>query len=173
MVVFLKLILNRFFDANKEVQIIELKPQLQPQALESGQIDALFCLEPTGTLLEARGIGRAISINPLYEYIQQPFPTAAGIVSTSLAREHPEIISKIRAALRAAHDYIKTNPSEAALAVPKYAPIDADLAPRISVYDYWDIDAIDRNSVQQLADLYSKNGVLTKQVNTTALYATP
>lgn len=173
MVVFLKLILGRFFDANKEVQIIELKPQLQPQALETGQVDAVFCLEPTGTLLEARGIGRSVSINPLYEYIQQPFPTAVGIVSTRLAREQPMVVSKIQAALRSAHEYIKTNQSEAALTVPKYAPIDKDLAPRISLYDYWSIDAIDRSAVQRLADLYSDNGVLTKRINTTALYATP
>ncbi len=170
MVVFLKLILGRYFDAEKELEIIQLRPPLQPQALETGQVDAIFCLEPTCTLLEAHGLGRAISVNPLYEYILQPFPTAVGVVSTHLAKEKPDAVDKITAALRASHEYIRTNPDEAALAVPKYAPIEANLAPRISVYDYWDTGAIDRNSVQRLADLYADKGILTKRVSTTDLY---
>jgi NitT/TauT family transport system substrate-binding protein len=172
MVVFLKLILGRYFDAENDLEIIQLRPPLQPQALETGQVDALFCLEPTCTLLEAQGLGRAISVNPLYEYILQPFPTAAGVVSTPLAKEKPDTVDKIIIALRAAHEYIRTNPNEAAVAVPKYAPIEAELAPRVAVYDYWDVGAIDRNAVQRLADLYADKGVLTKRVSTTDLYAT-
>jgi NitT/TauT family transport system substrate-binding protein len=170
MVVFLKLILSRYFDADREVEIIQLKAQLQPQALETGQVDALFCLEPTCTLLEARGLGRSISINPLYEFIQKPFPTAVGVVSSRLANERPEVVQKIAAALRSAHEYIRTQPEEASRSVPKYAPIEADLAPRISVYDYWGLEAIDRGAVQRLADLYAEKGVLTKRVSTEPLY---
>ena len=65
------------------------------------------------------------------------------------------------------------NPNEAALTVPKYAPIDPALAPRISLYDYWSIEAVDRNAVQRLADLYADKGILTKKISTASLYATP
>lgn len=173
MVVFLKLILSRYFDADKELQIIQLPPPLQAQALETGQVDAVFCLEPTCTQLESRGLGRPISINPLYEFIQQPFPTAASVVSSRLAAERPELVAKIDAALRLSHDYLKKNPNEAALTIPKFAPVDAALAPRIALYDYWDLDAIDRNAVQRLADFYAEKGILTKRISTTSLYATP
>ena len=171
MVVFLKLILGRFFDAEKEVEITQLKPPLQPQALESGQVDALFCLEPTGTMLEERGLARTISMNPLYEFIQKPFPTAAGIVSTQLANDKPDVVRKIEAALRSAHEFIRRQPIDAALVLPKYAPIEINLAPKVAVYDYWDLHSIDRDSVQRLADLYAAKGVLTKRISTTSLYA--
>lgn len=173
MLVFLKLILGRYFDADKELQIVQLSPPLQPQALESGQVDALFCLEPTCTQLESHGLARAISVNPLYEFIQQPFPTAAGVVSTRLAKERPDVIEKLVRGLNLAHEYLKTNPKEGALTVSKYAPLDAALAPQISLYDYWSIDAIDRDSVQRLADLYADKGILTKRIPTASLYATP
>jgi NitT/TauT family transport system substrate-binding protein len=173
MLIFLKLILGRYFDVNKELQIVQLSPPLQPQALDSGQVDALFCLEPTCTQLESSGLARAISVNPLYEFIQQPFPTAASIVSSRLAKERPDVIDKLVRALNMAHDYLKTNPNEAALTVSKYAPIDPALAPRISFYDYWSIEAIDRNAVQRLADLYADKGILTKKISTASLYATP
>ncbi len=171
MVVFLKLILGHFFDADRDIEIIQLKPPLQPQALESGQVDALFCLEPTGTMLEEQGLARSIAVNPLYEYILKPFPTAVSVVSTRLANDNPQVVAKINAALRAAHQLLQTHLAAAATAVPKYAPVDADLAPKIGFYDYWDLTEIDRDSVQRLADLYVEQGVLTKHVSTSGLYA--
>lgn len=171
MMVFLKLILGQYFDADREVEIIQLKPPLQPQALESGQVDALFCLEPTGTLLEARGLGRAISVNPLYEYIMQPFPTAVGLVSSRLVRDNPDVVDKITAALRAAHEYLRSHPEEASLSLPRYTPIGEDLAPEIALYDYWDLESADRGAVQQLADLYFEKGILPRHVSTDGLYA--
>jgi NitT/TauT family transport system substrate-binding protein len=173
MVVFLKLILGRYLDTKREVEIIQLKPELQPQALESGQVDALFCLEPTGTLLEARGLGRAISINPLYEFIQKPFPTAVGVVSTHLAKEKPKVVAKIVSALVAAHQYMKAHPQETLLTLPKYVPIESDIVSRVSLYDYWDPDSIDRDAVQKLADLYVDKGILTKHISTSTLYLNP
>jgi len=173
MVVFLKLILQKFCDAQLETSIIQLKPPLQPQALEQGQVDALFCLEPTGTLLESRGIARAISVNPLYEFIQQPFPTGVSLVSASLATQRPKIVSKLMKALAAAHDLTKKRPAEAASALPKYVPIEPEIAPKVAMYDYWDVPSIDKEAVQQLADLYRDTGVLTKKVSTAGLYAKP
>ena len=170
MVVFLKLILGRYFDAEKEVEILQLKQSLQPQALETSQIDAIFCLEPTCTQLEANGLARSISINPLYEYILQPFPTAATVISTEFGKQNPETIRKIIAALQLSHEFIKTQPQQASLSVPKYAPIEAELAPKISLYDYWDVKSIDRNAVQKLADFYASHGIITKQIETNSLY---
>lgn len=171
MMVFLKLVLNQYFDADEELDIIQLKPPLQPQALASGQIDALFCLEPIGTLLEQKGIARSISINPLYEHILQPFPTAVGLVSTKLISERPEVLSKIDKALRSAHEYISTNPNDASLSLLIYTPIEADIAPLISLYDYWDLSEIDVGAVERLVDLFVENNVMTKPVSIVDLLA--
>jgi len=170
MIVFLKLILGHYFDAERDIEIIQLKPPLQPQALESGQIDALFCLEPTGTMLEEQGLARSIAVNPLYEHILKPFPTAVAVVSARLAKERPQVVAKINAALRSAHEFLKMNLAEAAAAVPKYAPIEPSLAPKIGFYDYWDLAGIDRDAVQRLADLYADKGVVTMRVSTANLY---
>lgn len=173
MVTFLKLILQNFCADRLETNIIQLKPPLQPQALEQRQVDALFCLEPTGTLLESRDIARAISVNPLYEFIQKPFPTGVSLVSASLATERPKIVSKLMEALAAAHELAKKRPAEAASALPKYVPIEPEIAPKVAMYDYWDVRSIDKEAVQKLADLYLETGVLTKRVSTTDLYAKP
>ena len=170
MVAFLKLILGRYLDADREVEIIQLKPPLQPQALESGQVDALFCLEPTGTLLESKGLARAISINPLYEFIQKPFPTAVSVVSAPMASKKPEVVKRIIAGFTAAHEYIKAHPQEAAMTFPKYTPVGPEIAGKVSLYDNWAPGAIDRDAVQRLADLYAEKGILAKRVSTVTLY---
>ncbi len=170
MVVFLKLILGRYFDAEREVEIVQLKPPLQPQALESGQVDALFCLEPTGTLLESKGLARAISVNPLYEFIQKPFPTAVSVVSARMAAEKPKAVGRIVAGLTAAHQFLKVHPEEAALTFPKYAPVDSNIVAQVALYENWGPDAMDRDSVQKLADLYAEKGVVPKRVATAGLY---
>ena len=170
MVVFLKLILRRYFDADREVEIIQLKPPLQPQALESGQVDALFCLEPTGTLLESKGLARAISVNPLYEFIQKPFPTAVSVVSARMASEKPKVVGRIVAGFSAAHQYLKEYPEEAAATFPKYVAVDPSIVAQVSLYDNWAPSAIDRDAVQKLADLYADKEVLAKRVATAALY---
>jgi len=171
MMVFLKLILGQYFDADEELEVVQLKSALQPQALEAGQIDALFCLEPTGTLLEEREIARAISVNPLYEYIQQPFPTAVGVVSTRLIAENPAITSKIHRALQLAHEYIRTNPHDASLSLPIYTPIERDMAPLISLYDYWDLAELDIDAVDRLISLYVESDILTKHIQIMDLLA--
>lgn len=173
MVVFLKLILGRYFDSDKDVEIVQLKPELQIQALESGQVDALFCLEPTGSILESKGIGRTISMNPLYEYIQKPFPTAVGVVSAKLARENPATMIRIAKALTKAHEYLKTNPQDVAAILPKYVPLDPSIAAKIALYDYWSPESIDRQAVQALTDLYVEKGIIKKPVSTAALYLHP
>lgn len=170
MVVFLKLILGRYFDAEREVEIVQLKPPLQPQALESGQVDALFCLEPTGTLLESKGLARTISVNPLYEFIQKPFPTAVSVVSARMATEKPKVVGRIIAGLTAAHQFLKAHPEEAALTFLKYAPVDSNIVAKVALYDNWGPDTMDRDSVQTLADLYAEKGVLPKRVATAGLY---
>lgn len=171
MVVFLKLILGKYFNAETELEIIQLKPSLQPQALDSGQIDALFCLEPTGTQLEQKNLARVIAVNPLYEHIQKPFPTAVSVVSARLARTKPDVTQRLYHALREAHRVLRERPTDAAVALPKYAPIEPALAAKIAVYDYWDIAGIDRASVQKLADLYATRGIIPKRVDTAGLYA--
>jgi ABC-type nitrate/sulfonate/bicarbonate transport system substrate-binding protein len=171
MVVFLKLILGRLLDPEREVTIRQIKANLQPQALEAGQVDALFCLEPTCTQLERRGLGRAVSVNPLYEFIQRPFPTAASVVATRLCRENPQLVSQILSALRAVHAEIRSSPEKAAAVLPQYTPIEPDLAPFIALYDYWGVESIDRDAVQRLANLYADKGIIPKSVVTADLYA--
>ena len=72
MTAFLKLVLKNHADVSK-INIVQLTPSLQTQALVSGQVDALFTLEPVGTIAESRGNVKVISVNPLYKKLDPAF----------------------------------------------------------------------------------------------------
>jgi ABC-type nitrate/sulfonate/bicarbonate transport system substrate-binding protein len=172
MTVFLKLILGRYFDAEQDLTITQLRPNLQPQALLTGQVDALFCLEPTCSQLEQAGDARAISVNPLYKFILQPFPTAVGIVSARFAQQSPETVRDIQAALVEAHALVRTAPERARSTLPIYTPIAADVAPHVGLYDYWDVAQVDQTAVRALVQLYVEHGIIGHTVDVAPLLFT-
>lgn len=161
---FLRLVLGRFVTDMSTVSITQMKPDLQPQALSSGQVDAVFCLEPVGTLIESKGIGHAISVNPLYEYILKPFPTAVALVSDELASKNHDLAEAYATALNMAHDFIRENPVESATILSKYVPVDEALAPKVGLYDYWGVPEVDMTAVDALVKLYVENGILDTEV---------
>lgn len=166
------LIFARYLDVKTELQTVQVSMSLQGQALEHGNVDAIFCLEPSCTMLELQHVGRPISVNPLWEFIQRPFPTDCSLISTRLAKNNPKVLNTITSALQRSYQFQRTNPDVTAVHISKYVSIDIDVALQMGKYDYWDVASADRNSVQRLADLYSEKGVLPKRISTFSLYAT-
>jgi len=126
MQVFTKMILSQYFDAN-DLTIVPLSPPLQKDALVSGRIDALFCLEPVGTISEEADIGTRIAVNPLYEHILKPFPTAASVASTEFVEECPDVARSYVRAIYRATEYIAEHPTEARKLLPKFTSIKEDI----------------------------------------------
>lgn len=170
MTVFLRLVLDEFVHPDN-LQITELRPSIQPQALSTGQVKALFCLEPVCTIVKQKGIGRPIEVNPLYKYILKPFPTAVSLVSNELAENDSSIVRKLHAALARSHQFIRENPDSARSVLPKYIAVEQAVADSIGLYDYWSVPEIDQSAVDSLASLYVHQGILPHSVNTKGLYA--
>lgn len=169
MKVFTQLILQQHFDTD-DLEIIPLSPPLQKDALLSGRIDALFCLEPVGTISEEAGVGEPIAINPLYEYILKPFPTAASAVSAKFATEQSEALGRYVKAIYRAVDYISNNTEEARKLLPKYTSIQENICQKVGIYDFWTVETIDRDAVQKLAELYTQHGILKSKLNANSIY---
>ncbi len=165
MKVFTQLILQQYFNTD-DLHIVPLSPPLQKDALLSGRIDALFCLEPVGTISEEAGVGEPIAINPLYEYILKPFPTAASAVSAKFATEQSEPLGRYVKAIYRAVDYISNNTEEARKLLPKYTSIQDNICQKVGIYDFWMVENMDSVAVQQLADLYTQHGILNSKLNT-------
>jgi len=145
--IFTNLILQDHLDVSK-VNIIQMKPSLQAQALASGQVDALFTLEPIGTIAESKGISKTIEVNPLYDEVLKPFPTAASAFSQEFASDNKETTKRYLKAIEESHS------------LSKYTSIDESLTSKVGIYSYWNRDQIDLNAVDGLIELYLENNII-------------
>jgi NitT/TauT family transport system substrate-binding protein len=81
-VVNLSIALSNFkINAKTDVEIVQLPPENHIGALASGQIDALYTLEPLVTVAVAQGIGEVLVQGLNAKYIVNPFPGGAYVVS--------------------------------------------------------------------------------------------
>ena len=164
MTAFLKLVLKNYIDTSK-INIVQLAPSLQVQALASGQVDALFALEPVGTVAESKGIAKVISVNPLYKELLKPFPTSVSAFSQEFVTNNPKTVQKYILAIESAHKFIEANETEAKKSLSTYANINENITDKVGIYSYWSRNQIDINAVDKLVDLYVSNGILKNKVS--------
>ena len=59
-----KLLLKDLMDIDRDIKFQDVGPQVQGQAIESGQIDAMFCLEPFATITMEKGNADILHVAP-------------------------------------------------------------------------------------------------------------
>jgi NitT/TauT family transport system substrate-binding protein len=164
-----KIILQKIgIDPEKEVELIVLAENLQAQALESGQIDALFTLDPTATVILDRKIGELVEYAVLARRLMKESTSiypGSGVLSTDFVRRDPETARKIRDAIYEAVDYITLTPQEAKRLLPKYMPIASQIAEKVSLIKWVKLKDADGEKVQDLIALYYQNRVLKQNVD--------
>jgi ABC-type nitrate/sulfonate/bicarbonate transport system substrate-binding protein len=90
--------------------LIPLEPPDMPEALVTGQVDAVLVWEPTPTLIEAKGMGKELLSLAGYG---NSFPMCV-LGNTRFAKASPEETRKVFRALAKAVKFIEESPDEAA-----------------------------------------------------------
>jgi NitT/TauT family transport system substrate-binding protein len=169
--VFNILILKNFMpDPGTQVTLVNLAPDVQIAALENKSVDAIFALEPIGTQAVEAGVAKALSINPLYQYVQRPFPASASAISGTFIATHPIEAQSIVNATNKAIDFIESHPTEARQSLVKWTHVTPDIASRVEIYRYWSLPRINKDAVQRFAQLLADNKVLDKAPDTSGIY---
>jgi NitT/TauT family transport system substrate-binding protein len=163
MKVLTELVLRRHTNTS-DLNIVSIPPSLQIQALTSSQVDAIFALEPTGTIAESKGVARVIAMNPLYELLK-PFPTAASVFSTDSISRNPAVIREYIEAIEESHQLIESSELEAKSSLSNYTNIDRSLAAHVGIYRYWGMEDIDRSVIDRLVGLYLGSGIMENVVS--------
>jgi len=162
--------------SDKDVTIVELAPGLQPQALASGQVDAILSIEPTGTIVESKGIGRELVHAPMVKYISDPWYGAVGVVKTKYATEHPETARKVISVLAKATEEIRADPASAKKHLVGYTPLDENMAEDVPLPEYRMYDEVTGNDIlalQKFLDIFHDFGVINGTVNAQAMMYAP
>jgi len=145
-----------------DVEVVPLAPTLQPSALGSGQVDALFTNDPAATTAIQQNIARKISGEALVpKYLGEPFIFGSFNIEKSYADANPEVTQKVIAALDKAVEFVNEKPTEAKEAMKKY--VHASQQDYVQFYpdaSYQPTSTTKDEDFQNVADQYLGIGII-------------
>lgn len=148
------------------VKITPIAPALQPSALQSGQVDAMFTNDPAATVIMQKKIGRRYSTDSLTpKYLGDPMLFGSFNADKQWADKNPGTFKKIVRALNKAVDYINKNPQAVKASMIPY--IHESQQPFVNFYAnafYLRTDESNPDQFQQTVDDYLTMGIIPKQL---------
>lgn len=169
-IIYLSIALSNFLNPKSDVEMVQLPPQTHIEALASGQVDALYTLEPLVTVATSKGIGEILIQGSNSTYIVNPFPGGVYIVSTDFYRKYNSNARKVINAIYRAVDFIRGNEIEARKYYEKYTPIKGNIALKTHTGAWWKLDEAQKDKVQKLADILFENKILKKRAESEIYY---
>lgn len=162
------------FKPGEDIFIKTVPAARQLEALRTGDIDALFTIEPYAAVAQTRGAGRVLAAGVRPRYLGNPFWTTAAAFSARYLRTDAETAAKIYRALKDAVLFIRTHPAEAKAAMANYLLIDAQSAQKCGIYR-WTLltEEADFAQLRVTATKMHADGFLKKKPNPAALFLKP
>lgn len=147
------------------VAFVELPFPDMPAALETGQIDAVWAVEPFASIIREAG-HREIASNFVDTHAE--LSVAAYFASEQRLAEDPALFEDVTAALEESFAYAEDNPDEVRRIISTYTEIDQAVIDRMVLPRF--PAQTNRESVQTLADLMVEDGLLDSAPDLDALY---
>lgn len=162
-----KIMYERFVKVNnlQNTTLIQMDPKLELPALEAGQIDAAFLLEPLVTVGNSKKISRSLEIALFDKYFMNDIPVSASIISQKFINEQPEAIKQLVKATDEGIGIIMNNPDELRKILPTYTAIDPTIESQIPITPFKKYNEMDKTKLQELSNLLLKLGEIKKPVN--------
>lgn len=136
------------------INFVEMPFPNMPAAVENGQVDAAFVVEPTKSAVTAAG-GRVVA----WCYVD-PAPNltvAAYFASTKLIADDPDLVKRFTEAMNESLAYADAHPDEVRAVLGSYTKIDAKVRDTLTL-PKWPTE-INRASVETLAKLGAQDGI--------------
>lgn len=159
-----KLVLKKY-GLEEQVRFVELSPHLQLQALSTGQVDALFAIEPTVTVAITKGIGKVILKDPLVNHIMVGMPGAAIFITDRFYRERRKEAKKFVRVIADSLDFIGKNETQARRSLTAFVQLSQGVVEKMRFSHFLKPEAINWERLQLYADLLWQNGALEGKVN--------
>lgn len=137
-------------DANS-IKLVELPFPEMLQALDAGDVDAIWTAEPFSTNARAAG-ARPIVASQVETH--PGLAISSYFANTKYAQENPEVVKRFARAMTKSFEYATDNREEVEAALVDYAKVQADVAKKINL-PKWDPN-LDVQDVNLLIDLTQK-----------------
>lgn len=171
---YLRLFLKKLgMEPDKDVKIVQVGSHMQIQALGAKQFDALFTVEPYGTITVLKGVGRVLVASPRTKYIQNPFWGGAAAVTKAYLDKNKKTASLLYEGMAKGVHFIRKDVEVAKSFLPKYTPLDPAVASKSGLYKWVLLDEkFPTEGLQDLANVMASEGVLRNKVDAIAMLLT-
>ncbi len=164
----------------EDPQVVSLEIRQHVAAIESGQIDAAYTLEPTGTVGAMKGFTRILESGVVAKYIlgdpMAPWFGGSASLSTKFIEQYPESTKAFVEAYRRAIEEVRTRPDEARPYLVGNTAIEGDLVKKVPLVDYRMYDEFTPEDVQyfqKFFDFMADKKVFAKPVDVASLLYKP
>ncbi|WP_326558881.1 ABC transporter substrate-binding protein [Micromonospora sp. NBC_01796] len=149
----------------KTVKFVELPFPDMPAAVANGRVDAAFIVEPFLTIARNQK-GRDIS--SAYAEATPNLSVATYFTSEALLKSDPDLVRAFTDAMVESQAYASAHPDETRQVLSTYTSIGAEIIPTLTLPSF--PAEINRQSIQALADLALRDGLVTKAPQVDALF---
>lgn len=153
------------------MSVIELPIGQHVAALAAGQVDAVYTLEPTGTVGRLKGATRNLEVGVVAKYIlgdpMAPWHGGSASLTTEFITKHPEVAKKYMAAYKRGVDLVRSKPDEARPFLKGYTAIEGPLTAEVPMSDYMfynEFKPADVAHFQKFFDLFAERGIFQRRV---------
>ena len=140
-------------------------------AIAAGPVDAIYTLEPTGTVGRLNGTTRVLEAGVVAHYIlgdpKAPWHGGSASLTTEFLKKNPELSRKYIAAYARGVDLVRKNPSEARRFMKGYTAIEGALTAEVPLAAYMlhsEFKPADVAYFQKFYDLFTEKGIFEKKV---------
>jgi NitT/TauT family transport system substrate-binding protein len=147
------------------VEYIEIPFPDMIAALEQGNVDAIFAVEPFATLA-GQQLGAVEVANP-YGGRLEDFPVASFQTTGAFAQANPNTVTAFQCAMIAASELAASDPASVVSILPTYTSLTPELAAVIHQPLY--VSTLDPAALQPVVDLMVEFGLLESTPDPTAL----
>ena len=155
-----------------EMSVTELPIGQHVAAIAAGQVDAVYTLEPTGTVGRLNGTARILEAGVVAKYLlgdpMAPWFGGSATLTSEFIKNQPELAKKFIAAYRRGIDLVKTTPDQARPYLKGYTAITGDLTAQVPMSDYVYYDEFTSRDIayfQQYFDFFTEKGVFSRKLS--------
>ena len=155
----------------EDVRLIQVAPSAQVQGLFGGSYDALFTVEPYGSIALEKG-AKPLATGVRTEFISDPFWLGAAAVPTGVADAQPSLIPKLLRALDGAAKYIRAHEAESREVLARRTATDAAIAQRSALYNWVAYPSAEQlDQIQDAVDLLYREQMIDAPVDVRTIFA--
>lgn len=156
-----------------DATVIELPIGQHVASIAANQIDAVYTLEPTGTVGRMNGVTRILEAGVISRYILgdpaalAPWFGGSASLTSEFIKKNPELSRKYIAAYARGVQLVRTNPAEARQFLKGYTAIDGALTSEVPLAAYTlhsEFSKYDIDMFQKFFDLFADKRIFEKRV---------